>query len=93
MKGTPEEIAEAFADVDVDGSGVVTFKEFAAAIQGSRMAELNVSMLLTKMDGTLDNLGKYMEKIGNRYKSVFFLSINQFSDFCHATAFFAPKSH
>ena len=38
LKGTPDEINKAFGDVDVDGSGVVSFKEFSDAIQGNRLA-------------------------------------------------------
>ena len=67
LKGTPDEINKAFNEVDVDGSGVVSFKEFSDAIQGNRLAELNVSGLLTKMDGTLSNLGSYLAKVGNSF--------------------------
>jgi hypothetical protein len=56
-----------FLHFEVDGSGVVSFKEFADAIQGNRLAESNVSGVLRIMDGTLSNLGSYLAKVGNSF--------------------------
>ena len=49
-----------------DGSGVVDRIEFCDAIKGSRMAELNLSVLLTQMDGHLEGMEGFFEDFKNK---------------------------
>merc|ERR1712176_1688838 len=49
LKGSEEEIAESFQGVDTNNSGLVDIDEFITAIKGSRMAELSLGSLLSKM--------------------------------------------
>ena len=53
LEGSESEVRDAFKSVDKDNSGIVDRVEFCDAIKGSRMAELNLSVLLTQMDGHL----------------------------------------
>merc|ERR1712004_490639 len=49
LKGSEDEITDAFKGVDTNNSGQVDIDEFISAIKGSRMAELSLGSLLTKM--------------------------------------------
>jgi len=49
LKGSEDEIAEAFRGVDVDDSGFVDMSEFMAAIKGERLLELSLGAFLEKM--------------------------------------------
>ena len=56
MKGSEDEIADSFKSVDTNKSGLVDIDEFMTAIKGSRMAELSLSNVLSKMGVQLNNL-------------------------------------
>merc|ERR550517_1503907 len=56
LQGSEHEIREMFAKVDVDGSGYVDRTEFANAIKDSRMAELSLDIIVSKMDGEIAGL-------------------------------------
>jgi len=49
LKGSEAEIKDAFKGVDTNNSGLVDIDEFITAITGSRMAELSLGSLLSKM--------------------------------------------
>merc|ERR1711972_741277 len=49
LKGTEEEIKEAFKGVDTNNSGLVDINEFCTAIRGERLLELNLKSLFDKM--------------------------------------------
>ena len=57
LKGTDDEINEAFTSVDADGSGIVDIDEFKTAIKSERMMELNLRNVLDKMGVQMNNLG------------------------------------
>jgi TPP-dependent 2-oxoacid decarboxylase len=61
LKGSDEEIAEAYEGVDTDGSGVIDIEEFKTAIKGERMVELNLRNVLGKMGVQLNNMGGQYE--------------------------------
>eukprot|EP00492_Amphilonche_elongata_P002514 TRINITY_DN276_c0_g2_i1.p1 TRINITY_DN276_c0_g2~~TRINITY_DN276_c0_g2_i1.p1 ORF type:complete len:300 (-),score=75.41 TRINITY_DN276_c0_g2_i1:224-1123(-) len=56
LKGTEAEINDSFKSVDVNSSGLVDLNEFLTAIKGSRMAELSLANVLSKMGVQLNNL-------------------------------------
>merc|ERR1712146_508891 len=49
LKGSEDEINDSFKSVDTNNSGLVDIDEFINAIKGSRMAELSLGSLLSKM--------------------------------------------
>merc|ERR1712004_880835 len=49
LKGTEEEITDAFKGVDTNNSGLVDINEFKDAIRGERMLESNLMNVLEKM--------------------------------------------
>jgi len=55
LKGSEDEIKDSFQSVDTNKSGLVDLDEFIAAIKGSRMAELSLSNVLSKMGVQLNN--------------------------------------
>lgn len=57
LKGSEEEINDAFESVDADGSGVIDLDEFITAIKSERMVELNLRNVLQKMGVQLNNVG------------------------------------
>merc|ERR1712062_103583 len=60
LKGSEDEINDAFKSVDTNNSGLVDIDEFKTAIKGERMMELNLGHLLTKMGVQLNNIdGKF----------------------------------
>jgi Ca2+-binding EF-hand superfamily protein len=60
LKGSEDEIAEAFKSVDADNSGLVDLSEFKKAIKSERLTELNLGHLLEKMGVQLHNIdGKF----------------------------------
>merc|ERR1719492_515572 len=67
LGGTDAEIAKAFADVDVDNSRVIEITEFKEAIKGERMTELNMRVIASNMEGSIDSLSKYMSEYKERY--------------------------
>jgi Ca2+-binding EF-hand superfamily protein len=56
LTGSEHEIREMFAKVDADGSGFVDRTEFTNAIKDSRMAELSLDLIVSKMDGEIAGL-------------------------------------
>merc|ERR1711981_83796 len=56
LKGTEDEINEAFNSVDTDGSGV-DLNEFKKAIKSERLVELNLRNVLDKMGVKLNDMG------------------------------------
>jgi len=62
LKGTEEEINEAYEGVDTDGSGVIDINEFKTAIKGERMVELNLKNVLGKMGVQLNDMGGEYER-------------------------------
>merc|ERR1712079_704997 len=67
LGGTDAEIAKAFKDVDVDNSGVIEITEFKDAIKGERMAELNMKVIASNMESSIDSLADYMQNFKKRY--------------------------
>eukprot|EP00493_Phyllostaurus_siculus_P020793 UN21118 len=67
LGGTDAEIAKAFRDVDVDNSGVIEISEFKEAIKGERMAELNMKVIASNMENSIDSLSDYMKNFKERY--------------------------
>jgi len=67
LGGTDTEIAKAFKDVDVDNSGVIEITEFKEAIKGERMAELNMKVIASNMENSIDSLSDYMKNFKKRY--------------------------
>ena len=61
LKGTENEIKEAFTEVDGNNSGKIDIDEFKNAIKGSRMMELNMKHLFTKMGVMADAKKKGFE--------------------------------
>ena len=57
LKGTDEEISEAFDSVDKNQSGTIDAKEFKMAIKSERMIELNLRGVLEKMGVQMNNMG------------------------------------
>jgi Ca2+-binding EF-hand superfamily protein len=49
LKGTEDEIVEAFQGVDTNNSGLVDLQEFQKAIKGERLLELNLGQVLNKL--------------------------------------------
>merc|ERR1712048_1030572 len=49
LKGTEEEIKDAFKSVDKNNSGLIDLNEFKTAIKAERLMELNLSQVLDKM--------------------------------------------
>merc|ERR1711981_300303 len=49
LKGSEDEIRDAFKSVDTNGSGMIDIDEFIKAIKGERMAELSLGNILSKM--------------------------------------------
>merc|ERR1712110_709525 len=60
LKGSKDEIEDAFTSVDRDNSGVIDLDEFRNAIKSERLAELNLRVVLKKM-------GVHMETVEDRY--------------------------
>merc|ERR1719480_428549 len=69
LGGTDAEIAKAFRDVDVDNSGVIEISEFKEAIKGERMAELNMKVIASNMETSIDSLSDYMKNFKQRYEN------------------------
>merc|ERR1712012_874078 len=67
LGGTDAEISKAFRDVDTDRSGVIEITEFKDAIKGERMAELNMRVIASNMEGSIDSLAKYMSGYKEKY--------------------------
>merc|ERR1711979_106829 len=49
LKGSEDEIKDAFKSVDTNNSGLVDITEFKKAIKGERMLELSLTTVLSKM--------------------------------------------
>merc|ERR1711953_597874 len=62
LKGEEDEINDAFKSVDSNNSGKIDPNEFKTAIKGERLAELNLS-------GVLSKLGVELSGYGDRYES------------------------
>merc|ERR1719203_133864 len=60
LGGSDSEIQKAFTDVDVDNSGVIEIAEFKQAIKGERLAELNMKVIASNMESSIDSLAEYM---------------------------------
>merc|ERR1719166_617499 len=69
LGGTDSEISKAFNDVDVDNSGVIEITEFKEAIKGERMAELNMKVIASNMENSIDSLADYMKNFKERYEN------------------------
>merc|ERR1719450_1523693 len=69
LGGTDSEISKAFSDVDVDNSGVIEISEFKEAIKGERMAELNMKVIASNMENSIDSLADYMKNFKQRYEN------------------------
>merc|ERR1719210_1924126 len=69
LGGTDSEISKAFNDVDVDNSGVIEITEFKEAIKGERMAELNMKVIASNMENSIDSLADYMKNFKQRYEN------------------------
>merc|ERR1719461_2459226 len=67
LGGSDIEIAKAFNDVDVDNSGVIELPEFKQAIKGERLAELNMKVIASNMENSIDSLATYMQNFQERY--------------------------
>merc|ERR1719499_1137305 len=67
LGGSDAEIAKAFQDVDVDNSGVIELPEFKQAIKGERLAELNMKVIASNMENSIDSLATYMKNFKERY--------------------------
>ena len=61
LKGSESEIKDAFKDVDTNKSGLIDINEFMTVIKGSRMAELSLGKVLSKMGVQLNNLDNQYE--------------------------------
>merc|ERR1711953_1025593 len=61
--------SKAFNDVDVDNSGVIEITEFKEAIKGERMAELNMKVIASNMENSIDSLADYMKNFKQRYEN------------------------
>ena len=75
MKGSEAEIADSFKGVDTNSSGLVDLNEFITAIKGSRMAELSLANVLSKMGVQLNNLDGQFDKFKATEKVTFELCI------------------
>merc|ERR1719210_1370474 len=69
LGGSDAEIAKAFRDVDVDNSGVIERPEFKQAIKGERLAELNMKVIASNMENSIDSLADYMKNFKQRYEN------------------------
>merc|ERR1719411_700814 len=67
LGGTDAEIAKSFKKVDVDNSGVIELPEFKQAIKGERLAELNMKVIASNMENSIDSLATYMKNFKERY--------------------------
>merc|ERR1719494_546549 len=67
---TDEEVTKLLAETfkKFDNSGFIDKSEFIKAIKGSRVEELSLGLLLTKMDGHLDGLAGFFESYKRRYE-------------------------
>merc|ERR1712183_315298 len=55
LEGSVSEMNRAFDKVDMDKSGIVDRSEFKSAIKDSRATELSLTLLLTNLDGKIDD--------------------------------------
>merc|ERR1719210_1711534 len=60
---------DVFKKFDVDGSGTMELPEFKEAIKGERMAELNMKVIASNMENSIDSLADYMKNFKQRYEN------------------------
>jgi len=69
LGGNDAEIAKSFKQIDADNSGVIEKPEFIKAIRSERLAELNMKVIASNMEGAIDSLGAYMADFQHRYET------------------------
>merc|ERR1711937_354647 len=61
LNGDEDAIETAWSDIDTDGSGKINLIEFMNAVKSNRSTELNLSMLITQMDGHLAGMDDFFK--------------------------------
>lgn len=62
LKGSPDELRDAFNAVDTDKSGLVDVNEFKSAIKENRLTEMNMNVILSAM-------GVHIESLAGRFNA------------------------